>query len=144
MFDLLFTSLVYGYLNTADSRTAGIPAASVCALLQMDSDADDIDPRIAITAVEAGDTRSRQISVIAVCRGTSPRSITDPWMNAVSARLADQVALFAYIATLPLAQRIGYQIEKISPPHSGKLQRDVHGPIEVGIGVIFYLTVAPI
>jgi hypothetical protein len=144
MFDLLFTAIIKGYLDTDESRAVGIPVASDCALLEMDSDADDMDPRIAITAMENGEHRARQIGVITVCRGTQPRSITDPWMSAVSARLADQIALFAYIATLPLAKRTGYQIEKITPPHAGKLQREATGPIEVGVGIIFHITAAPI
>lgn len=139
--DTLFVEIVQGYLDTNDSRAAGIPATADCALLKMDSDADDQDPRIAITAVENGENRNRQISVIAVCRGTKPRSITDPWMTAVRYRLADLDAFFDYYAALPVAQRSGYQIEKVSPPHAGKLQRDPTGPIETGVGIIIYVTV---
>jgi|GEM_PF-1799111 len=139
--DLLFVDIIHGYLDTAASRTAGVPAAADCALLKMDADADDKDPRICITAVENGEVRSRQMAIIAVCRSTKARSITDPWLAAVRARLADQAAFFEYFTTLPIAQRTGYQIEKMSPPHAGKLQRDPMGPIESGVGVIIHLTV---
>lgn len=144
MFDLLFTSIVLGYLDTAESRAKGIPAAAACALLQMDSDADDRDPRIAFVGAETGENRERQIGVVAVCRGTQGRAVTDPWMNAIKERLADQKALYAYIATLPLAKRSGYQIEKITPPNSAKVQRDPMSAIEVGVGIIFHITVATI
>lgn len=141
MLDLLFVDVIHGYLNTAESRAAGIPAAATCALQKMDADEDEFDPRIAITAVENGENRSRQISVIAVCRSTQARPITDPWMAAVRMRLADLDAFFRYYAALPVAKRTGYQIEKISPPHAGKLQRDPMGPVENGVGIIIYVTV---
>lgn len=141
LLDLLFVDIIHGYLDTAASRLAGIPSAANCGLLKMDADMDDLDPRIAITAVESGENRSRQIAIIAVCRGTKPRSITDPWMAKVRERLADLDAFFEYYAALPEAQRTGYQIEKISPPHAGKLQRDPMGPIETGVGMVIYLTV---
>ena len=140
-FDLLFVDIIHGYLNTAASRAAGIPAAADCGLLKMDADVDDQDPRIAITAVENGENKSRQIAVIAVCRGTKARSITDPWMAKVRARLGDLDAFFDYLAGLPVEKRTGYQIEKVSPPHAGKLQRDPMGPIESGIGIVIYITV---
>jgi len=141
LFDLLFVDIIHGYLDTGASRTAGIPAASDCALQKMDADEDEHDPRIAITAVENGETRSRQIAIIAVCRGTQSRSITDPWMAAIRARLGDLDAFFDYIAALPVEKRTGYQIEKVSPPHAGKLQRDPMGPIESGVGIVIHLTV---
>lgn len=141
MLDLLFVEIIHGYLNTDESRAAGVPAAADCALQKMDADEDDHDPRIAITAVENGENRNRQILVIAVCRGTKPRSITDPWMTGVRKRLGDLRAFFDYYAALPVEKRTGYQIEKISPPHAGKLQRDPMGPIEFGVGVIVYATV---
>lgn len=140
-FDLLFVDIVHGYLNTAASRAAGIPAATECALQKMDADEDEHDPRIAITAVESGENRSRQISVIAVCRSTKARSITDPWMAKVRGRLGDLDAFFDYLAVLPVEKRTGYQIEKVSPPHAGKLQRDPMGPIESGVGIVIYITV---
>ena len=141
LLDLLFVDIIHGYLNTDASRAAGIPAAALCALQKMDSDEDDRDPRIAITAVENGENRSRQIAIIAVCRGTEPRSTTDPWMAALRARLADLDAFFKYLAALPVEKRRGYQIEKVSPPHAGKLQRDPMGPIESGVGIVIYVTV---
>lgn len=141
MLDLLWVEIIHGYLNTDASRAAGVPPAADCALQKMDADEDDHDPRIAITAVESGENRSRQIAVIAVCRGTKPRSITDPWLAKVRERLGDLKAFFAYYAALPVEKRTGYQIEKLSPPHAGKLQRDPMGPIEVGVGVIIYITV---
>lgn len=141
MLDLLFVDIIHGYLDTDDSREAGIPAAAECALLKMDADEDDRDPRIAITAVENGENRSRQIAIIAVCRGTKPRAITDPWMAAVRSRLGDMDAFFEYYAALPVNKRTGYQIEKVSPPHAGKLQRDPMGPIENGVGIVIHVTV---
>jgi pyrrolidone-carboxylate peptidase len=140
-FDLLFVDIIHGYLDTAASRTAGIPAATDCALQKMDAEVEENDPRICITATESGENRSRQISVIAICRSTKARSITDPWMAQVRNRLADLDAFFAYYAALPIAKRTGYQIEKVSPPHAGRLQRDPMGPIETGVGLIFYLTI---
>lgn len=139
--ELLFVEIIHGYLDTAASRVAGIPAAADCALQKMDADEDDHDPRIAITAVENGENKSRQMAIIAVCRSTQPRSITDPWMAKVRARLGDLDAFFEYLAGLPVEKRTGYQIEKVSPPHAGKLQRDPMGPIESGVGIVIYLTV---
>lgn len=141
MLDALWVDIIHGYLNTAESRAAGVPAAADCALQKMDADEDDHDPRIAITAIENGENRNRQISVIAVCRGTKARSITDPWMMGVRKRLGNLNAFFQYYAALPVEKRTGYQIEKISPPHADKLQRDAMGPIEVGVGIIVYATV---
>ena len=141
MLDLLFTDIVHGYLDTAASRLKGIPAAAACALMKMDSEEDDKDPRMVILATEAGENRSRQIAVIAVCRSTAGRAVIDPWMTAVKLRLADQAALFAHIAAQPVAKRTGYQIEMITPPNAAKVQRDAMAAIEVGVGVIFHLTV---
>ncbi len=141
LFDLLFVDIIHGFLDTAASRVAGIPSASDCALLKMDADVEDRDSRIAITAMENGETRSRQIAIIAVCRSSQARAITDPWMAAVRARLGDLDAFFEYYAALPATKRTGYQIEKISPPHAGKLQRDPMGPIESGVGIVIYITV---
>ena len=144
MFDLLFSTIIHGYLNTDASRAAGIPAAAECALFEMDSEDDDKDPRIVILASETGEHRARQIGVVAVSRSTKGRTITDPWMTKVKERLADQTALFAYIAALPVAQRTGYQIEKITPPNAAKVQRDAMSSIEVGVGIIIHLTTAAI
>ncbi len=139
--DLTFVHIIHGYLDTAASRTAGIPAAADCALLKMDSDADDKDPRICITADEQGSARSRQITVGAVARGTAARSVTDPWLVAIGDRLADHTALFAHIATLDAALRTGWQIEHITPPATMKVQREENGPIESGVGIQIHLTV---
>lgn len=139
--DLLFVDLIHSYLDTAASRAVGVPAAADCALLKMDADTDDIDPRICITAVEQGDGHSRQISVIASARGTAARSVTDPWLKGVATRLADQSALWAHIASQPLAKRTGYQIEHITPPASARIQREEDGPIETGVGIQIHVTV---
>lgn len=139
--DLLFTEIIHGFLDTAASRTAGVPAAADCALLRMDGDAAEKDPRICITVEEEGTTRSRQLSIIAVARGTQPRSITGPWLAKVGDRMADEPELMAYIAALPLEKRTGYQIEKISRPMPAKIVRDEGGLIEAGIGIKIHVTV---
>ena len=141
MLDLLFTEIIHGYLDTAASRLAGIPSAADCALMKMDAEDDEKDPRITIIASELGENRSRQIAIVAVCRGTATRAVTDPWMNAVRDRLADQSALFQYLAALPVSKRTGYQIEKITPPNAAKVQRDPMASIETGIGVIIHVTI---
>ena len=141
MFDLLFSSIIRDYLDTDESHAAGVPAHTDCALLRMDADSDDVDPRICIIGDEHGETRQKQIHVVAVCRGTKARSITDPWLNQVKARLYNQDALWAFIAALPLEQRVGYQIERISPPGAAKVQRGENGPIEIGVGIIFFVTI---
>lgn len=141
MLDLLFSKIVRDFLDTAESHAAGVPASTDCALLRMDSGEDDVDPRICLVADEQGGNRSKQIHVVAVCRGTQLRSITDPWLDKVKDRLYNQTALCAFIAALPLDQRTGYQIERISPPGAAKVQREENGPIETGVGIIFFVTI---
>lgn len=139
--DLTFVAFIHSYLDTAASRATGIPAANVCALLQQDADSEDKDPRICITAEEQGSARSRQISVVALARGSVARSATDPWLAAIGNRLANHAALYAHIAAQPIIKRTGYQIEHITPPAAAKVQREENGPIESGVGIQIHLTV---
>lgn len=139
--DLLFTGIFHGYLDTADSRAAGVPAAADCALLQMDGDADERDPRICIRAEVEGVHRTKTITVTAVCRGTQPRSVTGPWLAAVGDRMANKRQLMAYIAALPVAQRSGWQFESLSPPAPAKITREDGSVIETGIGVQMVITI---
>lgn len=139
--DLLFVDIFHGFLNSAASRAAGVPAASDCALLKMDGDTDDKDPRICITAEMEGTGHTKSINVIAVSRGTKPRSITGPWLAKVGERMADETALLAHIATLPLAQRTGWQFEHLSPPMPSRILREEGGISESGIGVRLLITV---
>jgi hypothetical protein len=138
--DLLFVDIFHGFLDTAASRAAGVPAASACALLKMDGDVDDKDPRICITAEMEGTGRAKSINVIAVSRGTQPRSVTGPWLAKVGERMADEAALLAYIATLSAAQRIGWQFEHLSPPMPARIVREDGGVSESGIGVRLLIT----
>lgn len=139
--DLLFTEIFHGYLDTAASRTAGVPAAASCALLKMDAETDEKDPRICIQVTVEGDSRSKQIDVIAVARGTAARSVTGPWLAAVGDRMADEKELLAYIATLPVEKRTGWQFENLSPPMPGKIAREENGTVESGIGVRLLITI---
>lgn len=139
--DLLFTSIFHGYLDTADSRAAGVPAAADCALLQMDGDDEEKNPRICIRAEVEGIHRTKTITVTAVCRGTAPRETTGPWLAAVGDRMANERQLMAYIAALPLAQRTGWQIENLSPPAPAKITREDGSMIESGIGVQLIVTI---
>ncbi len=138
--DLLFVDIFHGYLDTAASRAAGVPAAADCALLKMDGDADDKDPRICLTVEWEGTGIAKQINVIAVARGTQPRSVTGPWLAKVGERMADETALLAYIATLPAEQRQGWQFEHLSPPMPGRILREEGGVSESGIGVRMLIT----
>lgn len=139
--DILFVEIFHAYLNTAESRAAGVPAASDCALLAMDSDDDEKDPRICLTADWTGEWRSKQVNVIAVSRGTKPRSVTSPWLASVGARMADEQELMKFIATLPPAQRTGWQLEQVSPPQPARVIREEGAIIEAGIGVKIHITV---
>lgn len=139
--DLLFVDIFHAYLNTDASRAAGVPAATDCALLKMDGDADEKDPRICITAEVEGTNRSKSINVIAVARGTQSRSVTGPWLAKVGQRMADEAALMAYIATLTLAQRTGWQIEHLSPAMPARILREDGGVSESGIGVRVLVTI---
>lgn len=140
-FDLLFTDIFHGYLDTAASRTAGVPDAEDCALLKMDSDDDDVDPRICISVEVEGTHRGKAVNVIAVSRGTQPRSVTGPWLAQVGERMADEAELLAYIATLSVAQRTGWQFEHLSPPMPARIAREEGGVIESGIGVRVLITI---
>lgn len=133
--DLLFVDIFHAYLDTAASRALGVPAAADCALLKMDGDSDEKDPRICITAEMEGTTRTKAISVIAVARGTQPRSVTGPWLAKVGERMADESALLAFIAALPAEQRQGWQFETLSPPMQARILREEGGTSESGIGV---------
>lgn len=139
--DLLFTDIFHSYLDTAASRAAGVPAAADCALLKMDGDSDEKDPRICISVTLEGEGRGQQVNIIAVARGTQPRSITGPWLAKVGERMADESALLAHIATLPVTQRTGWQFENLSPPLPAKITREDGGTIESGIGVRMLITV---
>lgn len=139
--DLLFVDIFHGYLDTAASRTAGVPAASACALLKMDGDANEKDPRICIHVTVEGESRSKQINVSAVARGSQPRSTTGPWLAKIGDRMADEIALLAYIATLPVEKRTGWQFEALSHPMPAKVMREEGGIIESGIGVRLLVTI---
>lgn len=140
-FDLLFTDIFHAYLDTDESRTAGVPAAADCALLKMDGDSDEKDPRICITVEIEGVHREKTVNVIAVARGTATRAVTGPWLAKVGDRMADEKALLAYIATLPLEQRSGWQLEHLSPPMPARIVREEGGVSESGVGVRVLITV---
>jgi len=139
--DLLFATFLRDYLDTADSRACGVPSAADCALLSMDADSDEKDPRICILAEETGSGRSRQLSVVAVARGTVARETTAPWLAAVGERLADRAALHAFIGGLTAAQRTGWQLHHITPPMTAKIQRQEGGIIESGVGLVMHVMV---
>lgn len=139
--DLLFAAFLRDYLDTAASRAAGVPAAADCALLPMDADVEEKDPRICLTVEVSGSGRSRQLAVIAVARGTQPRAITAPWLAACGERLADEASLYAFIATLPEAQRTGWELHHLTRPMEVKVQRQEGGVIESGIGVVMSVMV---
>ncbi len=141
MRDLIFTNFIHGYLDTAASRAVGIPAAAVCALLKMDADTDDLDPRICITAEEQGTNRSRQLTVTISARGTVARATTDPWLDAIALRLADHHQLALHLAAQNYSTRLGYQIEHVTPPAAVRVQRTETGPIESAVAITFHLTV---
>lgn len=139
--DFLFASFLRDYLDTAASRAVGIPAADDCALLSMDADSDDKDPRICLMVDVQGSGRSRQLNVAAVARGTQPRSVTAPWLAACGERLADAASLYAFIATLLEAQRTGWELNHITRPMEVKIQREEGGVIESGVGVVMSVMV---
>lgn len=139
--DLLLVDIVHSYLDTAASRTAGVPAANVCALLKQDADTDDIDPRLCVTAVEQGEGRVRQVNVSILARGSMARSVSAPWLSAVWDRLADRTAFFVHLASLTVAQRSGWQLEEMTRPFAARIQREEGGVIESGVGLTFHLTV---
>lgn len=139
--DFLFASFLRDYLDTAESRAVGVPAANLCALLRMDADVEDKDPRICLMADVQGSGRSRQLNVAAVARGTQPRSVTAPWLAACGERLADAASLYAFIATLPQDKRTGWELHHITRPMEAKIQREEGGVIEAAVGVVMHLTV---
>lgn len=139
--DFLFADFLRDYLDTVASRAVGIPAAADCALLSMDADADEKDPRICILVEESGTGRLRQLQIIAVARGTATRETTSPWLAAVGERLADQTSLFAFLATLTEAQRTGWLLQHISRPMSAKIQRQEGGVIESGVAVVMQVMI---
>lgn len=139
--DLLFSDLFHAYLDTAESRAAGVPAAADCALLKMDEDTDERDPRLCIMATEDGTMRSKTITIVAVCRGTQPRSITGPWLQKVGERMADVDDFLAWLATQPAEKRQGWQFETLSPPQPAKIDRENNGVIESGIGVRLLISI---
>lgn len=139
--DLLFAGIARAYLDTADSRAAGVPAAADCALLAMDADSDERDPRICIVVEEQGEGRSRQLTVVAVARGTQPRSVTSPWLASCGERLADMASFYDFLQTLTEAQRTGWQLHHITRPQGAKVQREPGGVIESGVGVQMHLMV---
>ena len=139
--DYLLASVLRDYLDTAASRVAGIPAAADCALLSMDADDDEADPRICVMAEVSGTGRSRQVNVIAVARGTQPRSVTAPWLAAVGERLADTESLYEFISTLTESQRTGWQLHHITRPMEARAQREENGVVESGTGVVLHIMV---
>lgn len=139
--DFLFASFLRDYLDTTASRLAGIPAAADCALLAMDADSDDKDPRICILAEVTGTGRQRQVQVVAVARGTQPRSVTAPWLAACGERLADQDSLHAFIQTLTETQRTGWQLHHVTRPMEMQVKREDSGVIESATGVVMHVMV---
>lgn len=139
--DFLFSAIARAYLDTADSRAAGVPAAADCALLAMDADTDERDPRICLVVDEQGEGRSRNLTVVAVARGTQPRSVTSPWLAACGERLADMASFCAFIQTLTEDQRTGWELQHITRPQGAKVQREPGGAVESGVGVQMHLMV---
>ena len=137
--DFFFSRFLRDYLDTAESRAAGVPAAAECALLAMDAEDDEKDPRIAVLVDVSGSGRARQLNVICVASGSAPRATTAPWLAACGERLADEAALYAFIRTLPGADRAGWQLDHITRPMDGSVKRGEL--IESGCGVVMSVTV---
>lgn len=137
--DFLFSRFLRDYLDTAESRAAGVPAAASCALLAMDAEDDEKDPRITVIVDVSGSGRARQLNVACVARGSAPRETTAPWLAACAERLADEAALYAYIRTLPGADRTGWQLDHITRPMDGRVQRG--DMMEAACGVVMSVTV---
>ncbi|MDP1587071.1 MAG: hypothetical protein Q8M07_04980 [Prosthecobacter sp.] len=139
--DILFANISRDYLDTDASRSAGVPAANACALLSMDADTDDKDPRICLMVDVQGSGRSRQLNVIALARGTQPRAVTAPWLAAVGERLADAASFYAWLKTLPEEKRAGWELHHLTRPLNVKVQHEEGGVIESGIGVAMHVMV---
>lgn len=140
MLDITFTTLLDGFLNSDDARTAGMPAANVCPVLKMDSGADRPDPCLMITVDEQGDGRMRQVVATVSLQSQKPRSETDGYLNAALTRLRDQSAFYAYLAAADVALRTGYQLEAISYPAPQNVKREDNGTTEASISAVYHLT----
>lgn len=140
MLDTTFTTLLEGFLNSDAARTAGMPAVAICPVLKMDSQADRKDPCLLISADEAGDGRSRQLTITVTLKSQKPRSETDPYLNAALTRLRDQSTFYEYLATTTAALRTGYQLEAITYPAPQNVKREDDGTTEASISAVYHLT----
>jgi hypothetical protein len=140
MLDTTFTTILDGFLNSAAARTAGMPAAAVCPVLQMDSQDDRKDPCLLISVDEAGEGRSRQLTVTVTMKSQKARSITDPYLASALTRLRDQAAFYDHLATTAASLRTGYQLEAITYPAPQNVKREEDGTTESSISAVYHLT----
>lgn len=140
MLDTTFVTLLHGYLDSDAARTAGMPAATVCPVLKMDSGDDRPDPCLLISADEAGEGRQRQITVTVTIKSQKARSITDPYLNSALTRLRHQSDFYEYLATTSETLRTGYQLDAITYPASPNVQRAEDGTTETSIAATYHLT----
>ena len=141
--DFLFAKIVHGYLGSAASQAAGVPA-SVPLVLMDDGKAERL-PCLLVAGMEDKDSKTAARRVVKVTcmlfyrlqnqdadaptdaasrAQVTTRQQASEWMDAIESRLCNLAALEAYLATLSDAERSGWSILAYRPESTESVKRD--------------------
>jgi len=160
---ILATDLLLGYLQHADSITAGVPNATDLPKLRMDSGNTRPAPCLSLNGMESKDSNGarRVVTVVGLLpyllRNSDASKPTDTpsqartltaataagYIEQLEARLRDRASFFAYLGALPEADREGWQIISYRTLKQPEIQRaEGQAPNEVTLAIAAELTFA--
>lgn len=143
--DLLMAQILHGYLDTAESRAQGVPAAADCELLLMDAGLAERVPAMLVAGTELKGKKSagRRTVVVTVflqallknqdadapqdeesLAQVKTRPEVAVWLDAVESRLRDTTSLSAYMATLDASVKAGWTVMNYQPLGQEEMKRE--------------------
>lgn len=144
--DVTFASIVLGYLQHADSITAGVPSESTLPKQAMDAGTTPGVPVFTVVASEGQNSGSKRVITVAgmlmaILRNADAnapadavslaksltRATASQYLDAIESRLRNTTALSAYIAALSTETRDGWRILKITHRQQPKIEREKDG-----------------
>lgn len=143
--DFLFAKFIHGYLGTAASRTAGVPAEATVPLVLMDDGKAERLPCLLVAGMEDKDSKTAAKRVVNITTmlfyrlknqdadaptdeasllQVTTREQASKWMDAIESRLCNRTALDAYLAALSEEDRSGWTILSYRPEGTDSVKRD--------------------
>ena len=140
------TTLIQGYLSTADATAAGIPDWPIN---RQDDGSTFTHPSIVIRADERTGNRLRICTVIVSIHcapepgATSAQLAAESALTAVNTLLHDEAALYDYIAAASVSLRTGWALHYLTHPTPDDVRRDeqasttaLHAALQLGVQVL--------